>query len=104
MVTSVLGVDGELRHKLLTSLNKLAKFKDSPVITAGSICTGWGVGDMVIDAVNANLNRMCEDAPKARMGFGGSCRRFQACFIPLPYPQLEVVSGQEAFMISNSPV
>ena len=62
--------------KLLTSLNKLAKFKDSPVITAGSICTGWGVGDMVIDAVNANLNRMCEDAPKARMGFGGGCRRF----------------------------
>ena len=40
----------DIRVQFVYGLRKLADFGDT--VSVGSICTGWGVGDMVVDAVN----------------------------------------------------
>lgn len=40
----------DVRVRFVYGLRKLANFGEE--VTVGSICTGWGVGDMVVDAVN----------------------------------------------------
>ena len=52
-VESFLGKNGKLeqvRSRLLKSLIALANGKSE--ITVGTICTGWGVADMVVDSLN----------------------------------------------------
>ena len=52
----------------MTALRKLAKFKNRDTITVGSVCTGWGVGDMVVEAINSALKQLDHLAPKAPFG------------------------------------
>lgn len=37
------------------SMDCLRKFKKGSVVRVGSVCTGWGVGDMVVGALTAIL-------------------------------------------------
>ena len=82
MVTHVLGDMDSLRVQLVTSLQKLAKVKDREIVTVGSVCTGWGVGDMVVDALNSALGHLGHRAPKARSlsGFGLVWSGVSPCF------------------------
>lgn len=52
----------------MTALRKLAKFKKRDEITVGSVCTGWGVGDMVVEAINSALTQLDHLAPKVPFG------------------------------------
>lgn len=56
--TLVPGIVLAIRDNLKSAI---AKSKNDTVRVA-SICTGWGVGDMVIDSINDVLGK---DAPKA---------------------------------------
>eukprot|EP00435_Cladocopium_sp_Y103_P036850 s2323_g9.t1 len=64
----------DVRVQFIYGLRKLADFGDE--VTLGSICTGWGVGDMVVHAVNNAVqarNHLLQGHvpgkyPEARMG------------------------------------
>lgn len=47
--------------------------RESGEITAGSICSGWGVAEMVCNALNSALARLAKkrDPPKAGLTRGG---------------------------------
>ena len=51
---------GNMQHALLVC----EQMKGGPV-TVGSVCTGWGVGDMVVDAVNEYLQDHCAHHPES---------------------------------------
>lgn len=54
----------------MKSMKELAgqgNFQDG--LPVASICTGWGVGEMVLDALNDQLQSMDPSMPKARLSF-----------------------------------
>ena len=60
----------EVFSKMKRGLRKLAGDKAS--VTVGSVCTGWGVGDMVTEALNDVLDEdPADECPKARVCGGG---------------------------------
>ena len=63
-VENFLGKKGNLEHvrpQFFKSLIALAKGK--PEITVGTICSGWGVADMVVDSLNDLIAEHCKDMP-----------------------------------------
>ena len=57
-----------LRHKLCNSLVKLAQMRGKEDVTVGSICSGWGVAEMCVDALNETLEHLvygCARIPQA---------------------------------------
>lgn len=62
-----LGTNPMLREKLKSAMASLIQKSGADVVTVGSICTGWGVGDMCIDALNDSLSHFLgAEAPQAR--------------------------------------
>lgn len=52
-----------VREQLVEAMQGLAVNGE---ISVGSICSGWGTGDMVIDCLNLSLGRLCgPNVPKA---------------------------------------
>jgi len=49
--------------KTLQARSRKAEFSDG--IPIASICSGWGVAEMVIDAINEVLDDVCPRSPKA---------------------------------------
>ena len=42
------------------SMESLRNFRKESVVRVGSVCTGWGVGDMVVGAITAILADRCD--------------------------------------------
>lgn len=53
----------ELQDELCAGMHRL---QVDGRIRAASLCTGWGVADMVLDSLNDTLARSSKNAPKAR--------------------------------------
>lgn len=70
MLHGILAPRPMLRHKLCNSLRKLAESRGHEDVTVGSICTGFGVAEMCVDALNDSLNALVYDGkhvPKASL-------------------------------------
>ena len=66
MMHAWLGSNPMLREQLKSAMASLIQKSGADAVTVGSICTGWGVGDMCIDALNASLKPFFGESPQAR--------------------------------------
>ena len=58
--------DHRTLSRMANSLKVAQGMKSGPV-TVGSVCTGWGVGDMVVDALNEHLLAYASNDPEGSL-------------------------------------
>jgi hypothetical protein len=57
-----------VRKQVLDTLSQLAGDPHQQKISVASICTGWGMGEMVDDAINEYMQDIYDDdAPQAQI-------------------------------------